>query len=271
MTASSGYNNFWKAFHHKSVTDLMNIREIHVLVLGRDWNNFRVSDCRSYLNGRKRNVLITALPSQRSRMNFSGLSLTTASVALVTTRNICTKKKRNKTDKNKEKILVEPERWLWNSYSFHIVGFCSRTFTYTVQTKRAVARICRRFLQQCWTLWKQKRSSLSIFNLDFSLPNFFPHLLFWVFFVTSHVLCYILIQRKTWIPFFSGSLFTKMYGHWLEDHLLCPQYLFCSISFVARKTRGQLFSKQWSLKQQWIWCRVEDTKINCLFSKHVVI
>ena len=80
----------------------MNIREIHVLELGRDWNNFRVSDRRSYLNGRKRKVLITALPSQRSQMNFSGLSLTTASVALATTRNICTKKKEKKTDKNKE-------------------------------------------------------------------------------------------------------------------------------------------------------------------------
>lgn len=70
MTASSGYNNFWKAFHHKSVTDLMNIREIHVLELGRDWNNFRVSDRRSYLNGRKRNVLITALPSKKVTDEF---------------------------------------------------------------------------------------------------------------------------------------------------------------------------------------------------------
>lgn len=81
----------------------MNIREIHMLELGRDSNNFRVSDRRSYLNGRKRIALITALPSQRSRMNFSGLSLTTASVALVTTRNICTKKKERKQTKTKKK------------------------------------------------------------------------------------------------------------------------------------------------------------------------
>ena len=90
----------------------MNIREIHVLELGRDWNNFRVSDRRSYLNGRKRKVLITALPSQRSQMNFSGLSLTTASVALATTRNICTKKKKKENRQKQRKFLVEPERWL---------------------------------------------------------------------------------------------------------------------------------------------------------------
>lgn len=39
-------------------------------------------------------------------MNFSGLSLTTASVALVTTRNICTKKRETKQTKTKKKFQL---------------------------------------------------------------------------------------------------------------------------------------------------------------------
>ena len=35
MTASSGYNNFWKAFHHKSATDLMNTWNLCIWCWGR--------------------------------------------------------------------------------------------------------------------------------------------------------------------------------------------------------------------------------------------